>query len=136
MLLEATRAHTVGECEPILAWRRWRVVMRRHGGYNLKSIHVRQHLWRNGAASTTPPTLDDALGLHAFKSYRAAIGYGVKPPIVVGQVALWGVVIEHWNGYRAEHARVVRLSKGEYVERAAIALRLPWGPLRPRRRLS
>jgi hypothetical protein len=27
-------------------------------------------------------------------------------PLVVGRVALWGVVIEHEKGYRAENARI------------------------------
>lgn len=49
-------------------------------------------------------------GVHAFKSKTDAINYAaefsVLATLAVGQVALWGDVIEHEIGYRAEFAKV------------------------------
>jgi hypothetical protein len=49
-------------------------------------------------------------GIHAFKrqhtiaEYRASYSVNGDPPLVYGTVALWGRVIEHQEGYRAEFA--------------------------------
>lgn len=49
-------------------------------------------------------------GVHAFKTRDGALGYAVAEcisPLAIGRVALWGTVIEHVDGWRAEHAKVV-----------------------------
>jgi len=62
--------------------------------------------------------LDDGmeLGIHAFKLRRDAIRYHWKNVnavgAVVGTVELWGDVIEHELGYRAEYAAIVSLELG------------------------
>ena len=53
-------------------------------------------------------------GLHAFKTIKKATSdygfYGCPgDPLVIGEVALWGKVIEHERGYRAEYAAIRRL---------------------------
>ena len=53
-------------------------------------------------------------GIHAFKSFDEAFKYAEKASdwifpngnVVVGHVALWGDVIEHEHGYRAEYGSV------------------------------
>jgi hypothetical protein len=54
------------------------------------------------------------LGVHAWKSMAEAITYGGGhtfggEPVVLGRVALWGEVIEHERGYRAECAKITAL---------------------------
>ena len=56
----------------------------------------------------------EGAGIHAFKSFDEAFKYAEKASdwifpngnVVVGHVALWGDVIEHEHGYRAEHGSV------------------------------
>jgi hypothetical protein len=50
----------------------------------------------------------NAAGVHAFKSQCDALSeYACTgEPMVFGTVMLWGVVIEHERGYRAEYAKV------------------------------
>jgi hypothetical protein len=63
-------------------------------------------------------------GVYALKSYSAAgamakqywcapqYGHESLPPYgVLGAVRLWGIVIEHERGYRAEHARIAGVSQ-------------------------
>ena len=48
-------------------------------------------------------------GVHAFKTKSGVLSYGancILNPIAVGTVALWGTVIEHELGYRAQFGRV------------------------------
>lgn len=53
-------------------------------------------------------------GVHAWKELGSAVSYiggefPVSCPAVIGQVALWGEVIEHELGYRAENAKIISL---------------------------
>ena len=57
-------------------------------------------------------------GIYAFRSEQRALGEAPPPShwhslwgdyTVLGEVALWGKVVEHEHGYRAEHAMVQRL---------------------------
>jgi hypothetical protein len=49
-------------------------------------------------------TLDEALGFACV-----AAKWAMSLPIVVGQVEVWGRIIEHEKGLRAQYAQVVRL---------------------------
>ncbi len=54
------------------------------------------------------------LGIHAFKSQSSVLeSYaGIASrwmPILIGTVALWGEVIEHERGYRAEYGKIASL---------------------------
>lgn len=53
-------------------------------------------------------------GIHAFKDLREVINqYGVYAreyaPIIIGRILMWGEVIEHEKGYRAEFAAIDEL---------------------------
>jgi hypothetical protein len=86
----------------IIAWRGWVI-----SGDELVSI-VASARW----ISTGPMTGDPAAGygIHAYKGPHGVLldGYVQKGmgQWVIGEVALWGDVIEHEDGYRAEFARV------------------------------
>lgn len=91
----------------IAAYRAWH--LGRDG--RLHSVFA-PHVWEPGA-------IEDAgeqfgwKGLHAFKTMAEAKSqywcYRVYGPVVFGEVALWGLVVEHEHGYRARFARIVRL---------------------------
>lgn len=89
----------LGEVE---AWRCWNV----KGGF-LTSL-VADNFWAPGEVMEGSPGRDTELtGVNAFKKGSQAIrDYGAdgtkKSPRVVGRIALWGEVVEHQYGYRAE----------------------------------
>jgi len=90
---------TIGE---IVAWRCWR-----WSSGLLKSMAVNT-IW----APNEPMDGDvRSLGVHAFKKQRDAIAYGLEynVPSIVGQIKLWGEVIEHQDGYRAEFGAIESL---------------------------
>jgi len=88
----------------IIAWRAWKVV---EGG--LASVVAEVKPW-----SATEPMVGDpasGYGVHAYKGPHGPLldGYvsaSSSEKWVIGEVALWGDVIEHEEGYRAEFARV------------------------------
>lgn len=48
----------------------------------------------------------NSCGVHAFKSLEDARSYaGLRHTCAVGRVRLWGVIVEHETGYRAEYGR-------------------------------
>lgn len=98
----------------ITAWRAWSVV--NEGGYRLKALGA-EHIWQPKApveaaciyssASHPAPQSACTCGVWAFKelnSLVAAIGGTYGEIKVLGQVSLWGRVVETENGYRAEKA--------------------------------
>ncbi len=91
------------ELGEIIAWRAWR--LRKNG--ILRSTHLATR-WLPG--KIIEGDVRFFAGVHAFKDRRAAIRYGRLfnrgRYIVIGQVALWGEVIEHELGYRASYARI------------------------------
>ena len=87
---------TVGE---IVAWRAWRVFQ----GFLLS-------VYADKAWSPDEPMdgdVDKGYGVHAWRSSHDALHYGMNnvPGMVVGRVALWGTVVEHERGYRAQYAK-------------------------------
>ncbi len=101
---EDTGEDTSIEIGEIIAWRAWRI---REDGL-LASIHIDKTLWFPGAVVSG--VVDAICGVHGFKSQQDAIdcakSLAIPPPTIVGQVALWGKVIEHELGYRASYACV------------------------------
>lgn len=90
----------------IVAYRAW--TLDRDG--LLRSMYA-QHIWMPESVEKA-----DSLkyhGLHAFKTLRQARScykcYGIDHSVVFGEVLLWGDVIEHERGYRAEFARINRI---------------------------
>ncbi len=101
---EDTGEDTSIEIGEIIAWRAWRI---REDGL-LASIHIDKTLWFPGAVVSG--VVDAICGVHGFKSQQDAIdcakSWAIPPPTIVGQIALWGKVIEHEWGYRGSYARV------------------------------
>ena len=85
---------------PILAWRVWRV----SENGRLISLHY-ETVWPFGyplVASSVPER--GPQGIYAMKSRDDLATQEVSADQVIGQVALWGRVIEHVKGYRAQYA--------------------------------
>lgn len=101
---------TTGEIE---AWRAWSI-----DGTTLCSVHMGTH-WEPGAAMTGDPDGDH--GVHAWKTLHDALAYalsytlrgipvfGYPLMLAIGRVHLWGNVVEHKRGYRAENAAIVAI---------------------------
>jgi hypothetical protein len=96
--------------EPVLAWRAWALTGRRDGTeLLLRPVAGRSRPWRprepaeaacKHARLHAAPNVDCSCGLHA--THEAGILRRTRTPAVLGRVALWGRVIEHDLGYRAE----------------------------------
>lgn len=95
--------------EPIIAYRLW--------DYDVD--HLRSYCfpnrWRFSEPMYGPQVFDDesvnvitgAGGIHAFKTIDDTLAYIIPKtplPVILGKVALWGKIIEHRLGYRAEFA--------------------------------
>jgi hypothetical protein len=109
---------------PVVGFRDWRVYA---AGY-LRSL-VTSECWAPGATFTAHceqpdcPHLDCVCGVHAFRDLsHLASRQGTH---VTGAVALWGRIVEHELGFRAQHARPVALGEGYYAQRVANIYGLP-----------
>lgn len=87
----------------IIAWRAWH-----WNGKRLRSIFV-DYEWPIGKPALGQP--GKGYGIHAFKSPKRAYQeyWPCINDVLIGQVALWGDVIEFEEGYTAEYARVLTL---------------------------
>lgn len=98
--------------EPIVAWRTWSLTGRSDGSsLLLRPVAGRSRPWRPmhpveaGCKHTrlhASPNLDCTCGLHG--THGLDILRRTRCPAVLGRVALWGRVIEHDHGYRAQFA--------------------------------
>lgn len=82
----------------------------------LKSCWQDQYVWHPAAVFSANEEVDDfgPHGIHGFKSEDEIERYASAFPhevVVFGRVRLWGDVIEHDRGYRAEFARIVGLDR-------------------------
>ncbi len=103
---------TEASVEPIMAWRTWALTGRRDGtDLLLRPVAGRSRPWRPMEAAQAAckqarlhaaPNIDCSCGLHA--THGADILRRTRTPAVLGRVALWGRVIEHEHGFRAEFA--------------------------------
>jgi hypothetical protein len=104
-------------CEPIDAWRTWKLSGRRDGSnLRLRPVVGRAKPWqplrpaeavcRMGRMHAAPH-VDCTCGLHGC--HEPQILRRTKSPAVLGRVALWGRVVEHELGYRAQLAYPQRL---------------------------
>lgn len=89
----------------ITAYRLWSAE-----GHRLFSVTMRERMWRPGAAMTGDPSKTYE-GVYAFRDLRAAVENleFKRAPTAVGAVKLWGQIVEHEHGYRAENAKIVEL---------------------------
>lgn len=109
----------------ISAWRAWRVQ-----GLRLRSLY-QPEIWEPGVPMVGDP---ETKGVHAFKTayetfreVRDAEVYSrwnTVEQIAIGKVDLWGAVIEHERGYRAEFARVTAIDSVTGPDGEAIAAHL------------
>jgi hypothetical protein len=98
--------------EPIMAWRAWALTGKRDGSdLLLRPVAGRSRPWRPMQAAEAAckhtrhhasPNLDCTCGLHG--THNLEILRRTRCPAVVGRVALWGTVIEHDFGFRAQYA--------------------------------
>lgn len=54
------------------------------------------------------PRRGNSSGLYALRTLVDAIGYDFTAP-VVGEVAMWGKIVQHSHGWRVEHVLIKRL---------------------------
>lgn len=98
--------------EPIMAWRAWSLSGRRDGTeLLLRPVAGRARPWKPLEAAEAvckharlhrAPSLGCSCGLHG--THGVEILRRTRTPAVVGRAALWGRVIEHELGYRAQFA--------------------------------
>lgn len=99
-------------------WRLWRCV----DGYRLKSV-TRDVTWLpgvpmtgdiSGAYGSGRGSFNHAGGVYAFREIDTAVRelfMSLRDEVyVLGRVKLWGTIVEHELGYRAENARIVELT--------------------------
>ena len=114
--LPSSRLEHSTTAEPLIAWRAWTLTGGRRSGYLLRPIAGRANPWprREPARATcwwpqrhASPDEACRCGLHAVSEERLL--RWTRSPAVIGTVALWGRVIEHDFGYRAEFGYPQRL---------------------------
>ena len=103
--------------EPLMAWRSWALTGTGAGeGLLLRPVVGRSRQWQPREITRAAckrhryhdaPDLDCRCGLHASQSM--AILSRTRCPAVLGRVAMWGRIVEHDFGYRAQFAYPQRL---------------------------
>lgn len=98
--------------EPIVAWRTWALTGHRDGtDLLLRPVAGRSRPWRpmqvveaacKHSRLHSSPSVRCTCGLHG--THALDILRRTRCPAVLGRVALWGRVIEHEHGYRAQYA--------------------------------
>ena len=106
--------------KPVLGFRQFRLTKDEHGPV-LASVSNGSGRWPGPIAHAheVPQLHVDHVGLYAMKPICAHWNLTDGGMSVCADVELWGTVIEHEHGYKAEHARIVRL----YVHPGAW---MPW----------
>ena len=103
--------------EPIRAWRVWAGSAMGDGTVELRSLTdaARRTHWPVGEALQArcmrgrhpAPSAECSCGIYAHRSRGAALAHArATPGSIVGEVELWGRVIEHEHGYRSEYAQI------------------------------
>jgi len=119
----------------IVAYRGWML----HPNGNLRSVH-RDDEWEPGIPMQGNPD-EPYAGVHAYKSILGIAEYGLSSriysidsvdPMVTGTVELWGTVIEHERGYRAEYAAISSIHDSPDYD--ADELRKRYGLDKPKRK--
>jgi hypothetical protein len=104
--------------EPVVAWRTWGLTGRRDGtNLRLRPVAVRAKPWpvmrpteaicRRGHRHRAPDVACTC-GLHG--THETDVLRHTKTPSVLGRVALWGRVVEHELGFRAQFGYPQRLA--------------------------
>jgi len=106
--------------DALIGWRVW-LVVETAAGLRLGSV-IHDHVWEPGVPATAvcrerhaAPDPACTCGIHAAHEPATALPYlrGRNDPgtigRVLGRVLLWGTVVEHEQGWRAQHARPFEL---------------------------
>jgi hypothetical protein len=99
--------------EVITGYRGWYV--REIGAYVFLRSITQEFYWPPGKQSESDlATMVNNAGLHAYKKLDDAQEYiaYMKGPLAFGKVALWGHVLEHEIGYRAQYAYPLEIVAG------------------------
>lgn len=100
--------HTEDAFGEVLAWRCWRLD---HMPI-LTSTYKIDYIWMPGAVNEAKDVDDGGqIGFHAWKEKVGAIRYSMEcgNTVIIGRVKLWGDIIHHERGYRAQFAKIVSL---------------------------
>jgi hypothetical protein len=101
--------------EPITAWRAWALAEASDGAPELRPIIYSGETWPAGevaqakcpphaASGHRPPEADCSCGLYAVDGLDRLPAVTGRDVTVIGSVALWGTIVEHDSGFRAERA--------------------------------
>ena len=102
--------------EAIIGWRLWQVIESEPSSYRLAAWSTDRLVWPPlvraeghcllGGRGHAVPDRCCGCGLYAFRTRELAewaLAAEMRPvPRVLGQVSLWGLVVEHRNGWRAQ----------------------------------
>ncbi len=94
----------VGE---IVAWRAWRIIQT-SAGLRLMSV-TQKSMWEPGEPMVGKPSANSLEGIYASKTRAMIENSPYATYSIIGEVALWGEVVEHENGYRAQYAKPLTL---------------------------
>jgi hypothetical protein len=104
--------------EPLEGWRAWRLVRRPDGRLGLGSLFSPKERWAERRAARAvcaveasfhaAPAVDCRCGYYAYAD-PARLAGASRRSAVIGSVAMWGSVVGHDFGYRAEYAYPQRL---------------------------
>lgn len=104
----------------------------------LHSMYKSAVAWKPDEPMEGSPDVETSEGIHAFKDRLAVGAYGYEPLnqscIVSGTVELWGTVIEHEHGYRAQYAAIVSIDDSPFYD--AKAIRKRYGLTKRRKRVD
>jgi hypothetical protein len=92
--------------QPVLGWRSW--TWREGRLQGVFSPWVTSQFTAVCSECDDPPGWSDRCGIYAVKDPADVHLFHTTAPIV-GQVEMWGNVIEHERGYRASHAQITKL---------------------------
>ena len=118
--------------EDLVGWRIWGLTLT-----GMLKSYARLNVWLPGEIMEGVPGDYDSKGVWAFRERGPAEAkLHANPAHVLGRVKLWGQVVEHQDGFRAQFARIVALDAvnlpGQYPwslenERALAWLRKTYG---------
>jgi hypothetical protein len=107
--------------EPLVGWRAWALARTMGGTLELRPIIYSGEIWpphevapakcppHGGRAGHAPPQADCTCGFYAVDGLDRLPTVTGRDVTVIGSVALWGRLIEHESGIRAEFAYPERL---------------------------
>ena len=95
----------INKNEPLIAYRVWSLNTEEA---TIGSYGHSHDIWPKGQIMKTDevPTSSNDNGLHAWKTMNHALQYAGSSPniVIIGTIYLWGKIVEHERGYRAEFA--------------------------------